>query len=86
MRINIYSQEITNEFKFIRKDGSNDNGDVETFEAVRLMLHSPDLLHFTEEDDDRSGVTFWLPKSEKRRKALADTFHEMAVAINNSVK
>jgi hypothetical protein len=35
----------------------------------------------TPADDDRSAVTFWLPKSQDRREALALTFEEMARVV-----
>lgn len=84
MRINVYSQELTDEVVLVSKDGTNDDGAWETFHAVRLMLHSPELLHFNENDDDRSGVTFWLPKSKQRRNVLAATFREMAMAVDKA--
>ena len=60
MRINVYSQELTDEVKLISKGSSNDGP---TYHAVQLMLHSSPLLHLTAHDDDRSAVTIWLPKS-----------------------
>jgi hypothetical protein len=77
MRINVYSQELTNEIQVITKEA--DTGVV--YSAVRLMLHSPDLLHHTADDDDRSGITFWLPKSSSRRTEFANTLRDMADAV-----
>lgn len=77
MRINVYSQELTSEVKLIAK-GSNTGI---TYHAVQMILHSSDKLHHPPQDDDRSAVTFWLPKSERRRKELADTFRRMADAV-----
>lgn len=37
-----------------------------------------------EQDDDRSGITFWLPKSEDRREALAKTFEEIARLVRDA--
>jgi hypothetical protein len=74
MRINVYSQELTDEVKVIEKQSNT--GLVYT--AVQLMLHSSPLLHHPPKDDDRSAVTFWLPKSVARREALAQAFERMA--------
>lgn len=74
MRINVYSQELTSEVRIICK-GSN-TGVV--YHAVQLMLHSSPMLHHPPEDDDRSAVSFWLPKSERRREDLAQAFEQMA--------
>ncbi|WP_122501562.1 hypothetical protein [Pseudomonas viridiflava] len=74
MRINVYSQELTNEVLMVSK-GSNTGV---TYHAVQLILHSSEKLHHPPMDDDRSAVTIWLPKSNSRRRALADTFMEMA--------
>ena len=74
MRINIYSQELTDEVILIKKESNT--GIV--YHAVQLILHSSDMLHHPPEDDDRSAVTFWLPKSRERRLALANAFKEMA--------
>jgi hypothetical protein len=80
MRINVYSQELTSEIKRIEKEA--DTGIV--YSAVQIMLHSSDRLHHRLGDDDRSAVTFWLPKSDKRREALAQAFEEMAAIVRNA--
>ena len=77
MRINVYSQELTDEVSLIEKVSNTGL----TYSAVQLMLHSSPMLHHPPEDDDRSAVTFWLPKSKERRKKLADAFREMANLI-----
>jgi hypothetical protein len=46
-----------------------------------VMLHSSERLHHPPQDDDRSAVTFWLPKSAARREALAATFERMAAEV-----
>lgn len=80
MRINVYSQELTNEVQIEEK--RSNTGLVYT--AIRLMLHSSDKLHDRPGDDDRSGVTFWLPKSSHRREGLAQTFERMARAVREA--
>ncbi len=80
MRINVYSQELTSEVHLINK--KSNTGLV--YSAVQLMLHSSDKLHHPPEDDDRSAVTFWLPKSEGRRELLATLFEDMAELVRNA--
>lgn len=80
MRINVYSQELTNEVLLIEK-GSNTGV---TYHAAQLILHSSERLHHPPEDDDRSAVTFWLPKSDHRREEMAKAFEEMAAIFRNA--
>ena len=80
MRINVYSQELTDEVNTIQK--VSNTGLV--YSAVQLMLHSSDRLHHPPEDDDRSAVTFWLPKSKARRKQFAKALRYMAHCVENA--
>lgn len=82
MRINVYSQELTSEIQSLAKTA--DTG--VRYPAVRLFLHSPTQLHSTATDDDRSAITFWLPKSTHRREALATTFELMAAAVRRAAE
>lgn len=77
MRVNIYSQELTDEVNTVEKVSNTGL----TYSAVQLMLHSSDKLHHPPQDDDRSAVTFWLPKSRYRREALAKAFENMAAKV-----
>ena len=77
MRINVYSQELTDEVQIERR--KSDTGSI--YFAVRIMLHSSSHLHQQPMNDDRSGVTFWLPRSPQRREALARTFEKMAAEV-----
>jgi hypothetical protein len=77
MRINVYSQEITSE---VQTESKVSNTGL-TYSAVRLILHSSPMVHHPPRDDDRSGITFWLPKSPQRREELAATFEAMAAAV-----
>jgi hypothetical protein len=56
VRINVYAEELTTETTVIEKmvDGRR-------FFGIRLFLKSPQALHQTELDDDRSAITFWVP-------------------------
>jgi hypothetical protein len=74
MRINVYSQELTDEVSLVEK-GSNTGI---TYHAAQLILHSSEQLHHPPQDDDRSAVTFWLPKSSQRREQMACAFEEIA--------
>lgn len=80
MRINVYSQEITDEVVTIEKKSNTGL----TYSAVQIILHSTDFLHHPPQDDDRSAVTFWLPKSKERRESLAATFEKMAKEVRNA--
>ncbi|WP_250489945.1 hypothetical protein [Caballeronia sp. INML2] len=80
MRINVYSQELTDEVLLIEKESNTGL----VYSAVQIILHSSDKLHHPPQDDDRSAVTFWLPKSEHRREALALAFENMAKLVRNA--
>ena len=80
MRINVYSQELTDEIGTVEK--VSNTGLI--YSAVQLMLHSSPKLHHPPQDDDRSAVTIWLPKSAARREALAGTLERMASAVRNA--
>lgn len=90
MRINVYSQElITDRGALLHPDlivqtieKRSNTGLV--YSAVAVFLHSSDKLHHPPEDDDRSAVVFWLPKSADRREQLAATFEEMAHQVREA--
>jgi hypothetical protein len=76
MRINVYSQELTKEVELVSKTAA-DTGIV--YYGIRMYLASPDILHHTDEDDDRSAITFWIPNAESFNKDdLVNVFHHMA--------
>jgi len=77
MRINVYSQELTDEVQVEEKVSNTGL----TYTAIRLMLHSSEMLHHPPADDDRSAISFWLPKSAERRELLAKTFELMAIKV-----
>lgn len=87
MRLNVYSQELISDDHsgFITEsveDRKADTGVI--YSAVRLFLHSSSRLHEGGNDDDRSAVTFWLPKSPIRREHLAKTFEYLAYLIRKA--
>ena len=77
MRVNVYSQEIAFEVQKVEKESNTGL----TYSAVQFMLHSSERLHNPPENDDRSAVTFWLPKSAEKREQLAATFESMAYMV-----
>ncbi|EKE70862.1 hypothetical protein [Oceanibaculum indicum] len=77
MRINVYSQEMTSEINTVEKVSNTGL----TYSAVQIMLHSSPMLHHPPQDDDRSAVTFWLPKSPERREEIARAFEDMAAKV-----
>ena len=85
MRVNVYSQELTEEIELVKKEGINKDGATEEFIAVRLFLESSDKLHAEPGDDDRSAVTFWLPRSIERRLLFAQTLEDLAALIQSSL-
>lgn len=86
MRINVYSQELTDEVMLVHKDGTDDEGKPATFHGIRMMLVSPETLHHTIDDDDRSAITLWLPKSTHRKEELADALYKMAQLVYNEIR
>jgi len=74
MRINVYSQELTSEVQHVSKVSNTGV----TYHAAMLVFHSSPMLHHPPQDDDRSAVTFWLPKSQNRREEMARAFEEVA--------
>jgi hypothetical protein len=78
MRINIYSQELTKEIELVSKMA--DTGI--TYYGARMYLASPDILHHTADDDDRSAITFWIPNNQTFSKLdLSILFRAMAEQI-----
>lgn len=80
MRINIYSQELTSEVITIEKKSNTGIA----YHAAQLVLHSSPMLHHPPKDDDRSAVTFWLPKSLARREEMAKAFEQIAAVFRNA--
>ena len=82
MRINIYSQELTKEACIVSKLA--DTG-IE-YRGVRLFLASPDILHHTSQDDDRSAITFWIPNAKSYSKEdFATVLEKMAELVRATI-
>ena len=65
MRINIYGEELPDaddNHAFQRVNKVTDTGKI--YFGTRVCLRSAKELHYTDEDDDRSAVTFWGPKDK----------------------
>lgn len=58
-----------------------EDGQQLTYSAVRQYLASSDRLHDDFDDDDRSAITWWLPKNPERRERLAQQFEALAAAV-----
>lgn len=80
MRINVYSQELTPEVLLVEKPSNTGV----TYHAAQLILHSSERLHHPPQDDDRSAVTFWLPKSAERREQVAKAFEQIAAIFRTA--
>lgn len=80
MRINVYSQELTGEVQPVTKKSNTDT----IYHAVQFILHSSPMLHHPPADDDRSAVTFWMPKSQTRREVMAESFESAARMIRDA--
>ena len=74
MRLNVYSQEITEEVLLVEKKSNTGI----TYHAAQLILHSSAKLHHPPMDDDRSAITFWMPKSPEKREKFAKAFEGLA--------
>lgn len=80
MRINVYSQELTSEVIMVAKESNTGV----TYHAAQIVLHSSPMLHHPPMDDDRSAVTFWLPKSQDRREEMALAFERCAAIFREA--
>ena len=82
MRINVYAEELpeldySRAIQIVQKTA--DTG--RTFFGARLFLVSPDSLHDTPDDDDRSAVTIWGPRGKVAAllRMLADQMDHASV-------
>lgn len=77
MRINVYSQELTAEVLEISKVS---NTGIE-YKAIQFVLHSSPMLHHPPQDDDRSAVTFWLPRSARGLREFSNALARAAALV-----
>lgn len=80
MRIHVYSQELTDEIKVVRNEAEG-----RIYLGLRLFLRSPDCLHHTDIDDDRSAVTLWVADDGRTfdRFRLADVLEKAASLLRS---
>lgn len=79
MRVNIYAEELLNMVTPVHKVA--DTGKV--YYGIRFPLASSERLHHTEDDDDRSGVTFWFPANGSiNRATLVQMFTDAGTMVN----
>lgn len=97
MRINVYSQEMI--LDVISSENLYGQGNIPPtvehlekrsntgalYSAVRMFLHSSGQLHHPPQDDDRSAITWWLPKSPQKRERMAQQFEELAYMIRQEM-
>lgn len=80
MRINVYDEEITWEVVAVTKTAA-DTGI--TFTGLRLYLESPDVLHHTADDDDRSAITFWFnPQTAGEENKVRNALRRLALVTS----
>ena len=77
MRINVYAEELTNQVELVTKTLE----DGRKFYAVRLFLESSSKLHNTLKDDDRSGITFWVPWTKEKGNNF-NVLEEVMISLN----
>lgn len=65
MRINVYHEELTDEFEWAVKKVEATG---KTYFGLRLFLKSAPELHHTPEDDDRTAITLWFGTKEAARE------------------
>lgn len=84
MRVNVYAEELTNEVQLLSKSAEQPDGKMQTFAGVRIFLASPDVLHHTELDDDRSAITFWLRSGNDEDLSALRSLLQLLVAQQTS--
>lgn len=75
MRINIYGEELTDKVELIKK-----SVDQKLFYGIRFYLKSHPDLHHSENDNDESAVTFWVPWTKKDGNNLKKLYEIFASA------
>lgn len=82
MRINVYNEEMAYEWQSLTRTATNTGIE---FHGMRMFLKSPDSLHHTEEDDDRSAIT-WFWHDARTGGRLADMLESMAMDIRSVIR
>lgn len=87
-RINIYAEELTSEVEVVRKEVDDEKFGQRAFYGIRLYLKSPEELHHSAEDDDRSAITFWVKWTAREGTdptVLQNALNNMLDAISHEV-
>jgi hypothetical protein len=78
MRVNVYNEEITLEYEFVSKHVEETG---KTYYGWRVFLKSAPELHHSENDDDRTAITFWFGTKERAcnflNKAYMDALQDL---------
>jgi len=84
MRLNVYSQELILDDSDRALEIVTEESEAGTTSGIRMFLHDVDSLRRQPPDDDRSAITFWLPKSRDNRRALISLFSQMAYMVDDA--
>lgn len=79
MRINVYAEELTTECEVVTKVVTDDEFGTRTFYGIRHYLHSPDVLHHSKDDDDRSAITYWV----EWKREYGHNFNTLDILFDN---
>jgi hypothetical protein len=74
MRINVYSEELTDRVQLKPKQAANTKAQ---FYGLHFFLHSPGELHHDTLDDDTSAVVLWGDTPEKLLALLSKATQEV---------
>lgn len=80
MRINIYNEELTADWVFVKREVEETG---KTYYGFRVFLKSAPELHHTPEDDDRSAVTFWWGTKYEAWKWLDTVYREVSAVLDH---
>jgi hypothetical protein len=87
MRINVYAEEMTTETELVSKEVVDEEFGARTFYGIRMFLKSPSELHHSDEDDDRSAITFWVKWTRKDGSNFGDItelFRNLAIDLREA--
>ncbi len=74
MRINVYSEELTDRVELKPKRAENTGA---MFYGLHFFLRSPEELHHSGKDDDTSAVILWCDNPEKLLSLLSKAAQEV---------
>ena len=80
MRVNVYSEEITERVELKKKQATNTSA---WFYGLHFFLRSPEELHHSSADDDTSAVVLWSDAPEKLLKLLSLATEEVRRSIKS---